>query len=62
MEIAGSQYPAAGVAVTKDPLRILARVVGPQPSYRAEMYGTAIASNGNKRYIDNMAVTQCDDK
>ena len=44
----------------------MARVVVPQQSYRAEMYaaaiGTAIASNGNKQYIDNMAVTKCADK
>ena len=49
--------------MTKGPLRILAWVVGPQQSYRAKMYGaaigTAIASNGDKQYIDNMAVTKC---
>ena len=52
--------------MTKGPLRILARVVGPQQSYRAKMYGmaigTAIASNGDKQYIDKMAVTNCGDK
>ena len=52
--------------MAKGPLRILARVVGPQQSCRAEMYGaamrTAIASNGDKQYIDNMAVTKCADK
>ena len=37
-----SKYQAAGAAVTKGPLRILARVVGPQQSYRAKMYGAAI--------------------
>ena len=62
MEIAGSGYQTAGVALTKGPLRILARVVGLQQSYRAEMYGaaikTAIASNGDKQYIDDMAVTK----
>ena len=29
--------------------------------YRAAI-GTAIASNGDKQYIDNMAVTKCADK
>ena len=52
--------------MTKGPLRILARVVGPKQSYKAEMYGaaigTAIASSGDKQYIDNMAVTKCADK
>ena len=52
--------------MTKGPLRILARVVGPQRSYGAQMYatviGTAIASNSDKHYIDNMAVTKCADK
>ena len=52
--------------MTKGPLHILAWVVGPQQSYRAEMYGVAIgkaiASNGDKQYIDNMAVTKCADK
>ena len=66
MEIAGSEYQAAGAAVTKGPLCILARVMGPQQSYRAEMYGaaigTAIASNGDKQYINNMAVTKRADK
>ena len=38
-EIAGSEYQLAGAAMTKVPLRIFARVVGPQQSYRAEMYG-----------------------
>ena len=63
VQIAGSEYQAAGAAVTKGPLRILARVVGPQQSYRAEMYGAAIgaaiASDGDTQYIDNMAVTKC---
>ena len=49
--------------MTKGPLRILARVAGPQQSYRAEMYGAAIgaaiASDGDTQYIDNMAVTKC---
>ena len=52
--------------MTKGALRILARVVGPQQSYRAEMYGaaigTAIASNGDKQYIDKMALTKCANK
>ena len=63
VQIAGSEYQAAGAAVTKGPLRILARVAGPQQSYRAEMYGAAIgaaiASDGDTQYIDNMAVTKC---
>ena len=63
VESAGSEYQAAGAAVTKGPLRILARVAGPQQSYRAEMYGAAIgaaiASGGDTQYIDNMAVTKC---
>ena len=63
VEIAGSEYQAAGAAVTKGPLRILARVAGPQQSYRVEMYGAAIgaaiASDGDTQYIDNMAVTKC---
>ena len=49
--------------MTKGPLRILARVVGPQQPYRAEMYGaaigTVIASNGDEQYMDNMAMTKC---
>ena len=52
--------------MTKGPLCILARVVGPQQSYGAEMdgpaIGTAIASGGDRRYIDNMAVSKCADK
>ena len=63
VEIAGSVYQAAGAAVTKGPLRILAQVAGPQQSCRAEMYGAAIgaaiASDGDTQYIDNMAVTKC---
>ena len=63
VEIAGSEYQVAGTAVTKGPLRILARVAGLQQSYRAEMYrasiGTAIASDGDTQYIDNMAFTKC---
>ena len=63
VQIAGSEYQAAGAAVTKGPLRILASVAGPQQSYRAEMYGAAIgaaiASDGDTQYIDNMAVTKC---
>ena len=63
VEIAGSEYKAAGAAVTKGPLRILARVAGPQQSFRAEMYGAAIratiACDGDTEYIDNMAVTKC---
>ena len=63
VEIAGPEYQAAGATVTKGPLRILARVAGPQQSYRAEMYGAAIgaaiASDGDTQYIDNMAVTKC---
>ena len=63
VEIAGSKYQAAGAAVTKGPLRILAQIVGPQRSYGAEMYDTAIGmaieSDVNKQYIDNMAVTKC---
>ena len=66
VEIAGSEYRAVGAAVTKGPWRILARVVGPQQSYRAEMHGaaisTAIASDGDTLYIDNMASTICVDK
>ena len=66
VEITGSEYQAAGAVVTKGPQRIVARVVGPQQSYRAKMYGTAIgtaiASNGDRQYIDNMAVTKCVDK
>ena len=58
-----SEYQAAGAAVTKRPLRILARVAGPQLSYRAEMYGAAIgaaiASDGDTQYIEHMAVTKC---
>ena len=63
VEIAGSELQAVGPAVTKGTLRILARVVGPQQSYRAEMYAavTAIASNDYKQYTDNMAVTKCAD-
>ena len=49
--------------MTKGPLRILARLAGPQQSYRAEMYGgaigAAIASDGDTQYIYNMAVTKC---
>ena len=45
--------------MTKGPLRILARVAGPWHSYRGEMYGAAIASDGDTQYIDNMAVTKC---
>ena len=63
VQIAGSEYQAAGAAVTKGPLRILARLAGPQQSYKAEMYGAAIgaaiASNGDTQYIENMAVTKC---
>ena len=63
VEIAGLEYQAAGAAVTTGPLHILARVAGPQQSYRAEMYGAAIgaatASDGSTQYIDNMAVTKC---
>ena len=66
IEVGGSEYQAVGTAVTKAPLRILSRVMGRQQSYRAEMYGvaigTAIASDGDKHYIDNMAVTTCADK
>ena len=57
VEIVGSEYQAAGAAVTKGPLPIL--VMGPQQSHRAKMYGVAIgtmiASNGDKEYIDKMA-------
>ena len=63
VEIAGSEYRAAGAAVTRGPLRTLARVAGPQQSYRTEMYeaavGAAITSDGDTQYIDNMAVTKC---
>ena len=63
IEVAGLEYYAAGAAMPKGPLRILARVAGPRQSYRAEMYraaiGAAIASDGNTQYIDNMAVTKC---
>ena len=49
--------------MTKGPLRILARVAGPQQSYRAKMYGVAIgaaiATDGDTQYTDNMAVTKC---
>ena len=49
--------------MTKGPPRILARVAGPQQSYRAGMYraaiGTAISSDGDTQYIDNLAVTKC---
>ena len=49
--------------MTKGPLRILARMAGPQQSYRAEMYGAAIgaaiASDGDTQYMDNMDVTKC---
>ena len=66
VESAGSEYQSAGAAVTEGPLCILVRVMGPQQSYRAEMYGaaigTAITSNGEKLYIDNMAMTKCADK
>ena len=62
MEIAGSEYQAAGAVATKGPLRILAGVVGVQQSYRADMYGAAIGTtiaSGDKQYIDNMALTKC---
>ena len=63
VEIAGSEYQAAGAAATKGPFRIFARVAGPQQSYGAKMYGAAIgaaiASDGDTQYIDNMAVTKC---
>ena len=63
VKIAGWEYHVAGAAVTKGPLRILARLAGPQQSYKAKMYGgavgAAIASNVDTHYIDNMAVTQC---
>ena len=63
VEIAGSEYQAAGATVTKGPLRFLARVAGPHQSYTAGMYGAAIgaaiASDGDTQYIDNMAVTKC---
>ena len=58
VEIAASEYKAAGAAMTKGPLRILTRVAGPQQSYTAEMYGAAIASDGDTQYINNMAVTK----
>ena len=62
VEIAGLEYQAAGAAVTKGPLRILAWVAGPRQSYRAQMYGAAIgaaiASDIDTQYIDNMAVTK----
>ena len=52
--------------MTKGPQCILARVVRPQQSYRAEKYstaiGTAIASNGDEQYSDNMAMTKCADE
>ena len=52
--------------MTKGPLRILARVGGPQQSYRVEIYGaaigTAIAANSDKLYIDNMTMTKHTDK
>ena len=55
VEIAGLEYQAAEAAMTKGPLRILARVPNPQQSYRAEMYraaiGVAIASDGDTQYI-----------
>ena len=63
VEIAGSEYQAVGAAVTKGPLHILARVVDPQQSYRAEMYGATIgtdmASDSDTQYIDNMAIAKC---
>ena len=63
VEIAGSEYQAAGAAVTKGPLRILVRVAGPQQSYGVEMYGAtigaAIASDGDTHYFDNIAATKC---
>ena len=60
VEIVGSEYQAAGAAVTKGPLPIVPRFMGPQQSCNVpEMYGaaigTAIASNGVKQYIDKMA-------
>ena len=52
--------------MTKGTLCILAQVVGLQQPYRAEIYsmaiGTAMAFNGDKQYIENMAVTKCADK
>ena len=63
VEVAGSEYQAAGTAVTKGPLRILARVAGPRHSYRAQMYraaiGAAVVSHGDTQYIDNIAITKC---
>ena len=57
VEIAGSEYQAAGAAVTKGPPHILAQVMGPQQSCRAEMYGaairTVIASNRDQMCIGN---------
>ena len=63
VEVAGSEYQGAGATLTQGPLRILARLAGPQQSYRAEIYraaiGAAITSDGDTQYIDNMAITKC---
>ena len=44
-------------------MRIIARVIEPQQPYRAEeaeaAIGTTVAVHGDRRHIDNKAVTQC---
>ena len=61
--IVGYIYQTAGAAVTKGTLRIMARVTGPQTSYRAELVGAAIVTpvvlDRDHQHIDNKAVTLC---
>ena len=53
---------AAGAAVTKGPLHIIARVTRSQQSYRAELVGVAIGTTiaclGDTQCIDINTVTQ----
>ena len=53
----------AGTAVVNGPMRIQARVPGPQTIYRAEMYGVwiavCLAQPGDSIVLDNRAAAQC---
>ena len=56
VEVAGSEYQAAGV-MTKGPLRILARVAGPQQFGGTEMYGQPLTQPSHLTAALNILTT-----
>ena len=55
-----TEGPRAGMALTYGPLQVIARVHGPQTSYRAELMGLCVAASlaqpGSSITLDNKAV------